>query len=135
MQKNLLNAAITAAQALGQQGGTLQLNDAARSIAVQANFTAGSGGTSVDAYLQTSLDGGITWFDIAEFHFTTSSAIAVYNLSSLTPVTAQYTPTNGALTANTAKDGILGDRFQVKTATVGTYVGATLRIDVCAQER
>lgn len=135
MRATLLNQAITTAIALGQAGGQLQLNDAARSLCAQANFTYGSGGTTVDAYLQTSLDGGATWIDIAEFHFTTASARYVFNLSGLTPVTTEYTPTNGSLSANTAQDGILGPLFQVQLVTVGTYAGTTLRIDVAAQER
>jgi hypothetical protein len=136
MIANLLNAQITTAQALAQQGGQLLLNDAARSLCAQATFTYGSGGTTVDAYLQTSLDGGLTWIDVAEFHFTTASARYVFNLSSLTPVTTEYTPTSGSLAANTAKDGILGKLFQVQTVTTGTYAGSTsLRIDVAAQER
>ena len=47
---------------------------APESLVIQANFTYGSGGTSADAWVQTSLDGGTTWTDIANFHFTTASA-------------------------------------------------------------
>jgi hypothetical protein len=135
MRANLLNQQITAAISLAKAGGQLQLNDAARSLCAEAQFTYGSGGTTVDAYLQTSFDNGNTWVDIAQFHFTTASASAIFNLSSLTPVTTQYTPTNGTLAANTAKDGILGPLFQVQLVTTGTYVGSSLRIDVAAQER
>ncbi|HEX3948216.1 MAG TPA: hypothetical protein VHW95_00030 [Steroidobacteraceae bacterium] len=135
MIAKLLNAQITAAISLAATGGKLQLNDAARSICAQANFTYGSGGATVDAYLQTSVDGGNTWIDIAQFHFTTASARVAFNLSSLTPVTTEYTVTDGALTANTAKDGLLGPLFQVKLASTGTYAGTTLAIDVAAQER
>jgi hypothetical protein len=135
MRATLLKLPITTALTLGQQGGQLQLNDAARSICAQANFTYGSGGTTVDAYLQSSVDGGATWFDIAEFHFTTASALVAFNLSSLTPQTTQVTLKNGTLAANTAQDGLLGPQFQVLVASTGTYVGSTLRIDVAAQER
>jgi hypothetical protein len=135
MRATLLNKQITGALTLAAAGGQLQLNDAARSICAQANFTYGSGGTTVDAYLQTSVDGGNTWFDIAEFHFTTASALVAFNLSSLTPQTAQVTLKNGALAANTAQDGLLGPQFQVLLASTGAYVGTALRIDVAAQER
>jgi hypothetical protein len=136
MRATLANVAITAAQAIAAlPASLLQLVDAPSSIAVQANFTYGSGGTSVDAYLQTSLDGGSTWIDIAQFHFTTASARFAYNLNSQTPVTTEYTPTDGTLTANTAKDGFVGPLYQVKLASTGTYAGNTsLRIDVSAQE-
>ena len=34
-----------------------------RALGFQLNFSYGSGGTSVNAWLQTSLDGGTTWCD------------------------------------------------------------------------
>lgn len=109
-------------------GGALPSN-----LTLQANFTYGSGGTSADAYVQTSLDGGGTWVDVAEFHFTTSSARVLYNLNSSTSVTTQYTATDGTLSANTAKDGLFGSQWRVKYTTVGTYAGSTtLRIDAFA---
>lgn len=135
MQVNLLNQAIGAAQAIAAvPTSLLKLVDAPSSIAVQATFTYGSGGTTVDAYLQTSLDSGATWIDIAQFHFALASARFVYNLNSQTPVTAEYTPTDGTLAANTSKDGIVGPLYQVKLASAGTYAGSNLRIDVSAQE-
>jgi len=98
---------------------------AMETVTLEAIFTYGSGGTSTDAWVQTSLDQGATWIDICNVHYTTSSAKTVYNLSSLTPVTTAYTPTDGTLSANTSKDGILGDRLRVKYTTVGTYAGGT----------
>jgi hypothetical protein len=99
-------------------------------MALQATFTYGSGGTSADAWVQTSFDGGTTWEDVANFHFTTSSARPIYNLSSLTVHTTQVTPTDGTLAANTANDGIFGTQWRVKYTTVGTYAGGTtLRVD------
>jgi hypothetical protein len=101
------------------------------SVTVQCNFTYGSGGTTADAWVQTSLDGGATWVDIANCHFTTSTARFAYNLSSLTPVTTEYTPTDGTLSANTAKDGILGPSYRVKYTTTGTYAtSTTLSVDI-----
>jgi hypothetical protein len=103
----------------------------ARNVAVQANFVYGSGGTTVDAWLQTSFDGGVTWADIAQFRFTTASARKAFNLSSLTPVTTQATPTDGTLAANTAVDGLIGSALRVKYASAGTYAGGTtLSVDV-----
>jgi hypothetical protein len=128
---NLLTLPITTAQAAVTQ--VLSAPGALRNLTIQGNFTYGSGGTSADAYVQTSLDGGTTWVDIANFHFTTSSARFVYNLSAATPKTTQVTPTDGSLTANTALDGILGAKYRVKTVTVGTYAGSTsLSVDVAS---
>jgi hypothetical protein len=136
MQANLANQTITTAQALAVvPGGPFKLVDAPTSLCVQATFTYGSGGTTVNAYVQTTVDNGLTWIDIAQFSFATTSARMVFNLNSQTPVTTQYAATDGTLAANTAKDGVLGPIFQVKLVTTGTYAGGTtLKIDVSAQE-
>jgi hypothetical protein len=142
----LLCSLLTVAPAIGRSLGTIAVTTAVSaqttaalqvskgsvppSISVQCKFTYGSGGTSADAWVQTTLDGS-TWTDIANCHFTTASARVVYNLSSSTPVTTQYVATDGTLSANTAKDGILGTSFRVKYTTVGTYAGSTtLAIDI-----
>jgi hypothetical protein len=126
----LLNATITAAQSAAEQGARLQLNGGARNLTLQANFTYGSSGTTVKAYVQTSIDNGLTWCDIACFAFATTTARKIFNLSGATPVTTQATPSDGSLTDNTSVDGILGPLFRVKTVTTGTYGGSTtLRID------
>ena len=129
MTQLVLKTITTAVSALTsaplQTGGV-----APQALTIQCNFTYGSGGTSADAWVQTSLDGGTTWVDIANFHFTTSSLRAIYNLVAITPVATQYTATDGSLTANTAKDGILGSLYRVKYTTVGTYAGGTtLQVD------
>lgn len=112
-------------------GPPAQLQTAPRNLTVQATFTYGSGGTSADAWLQTSLDGGLTWTDIANFHFTTASARKVVNLSGATPVTSQVTPTDGAMAANTVQDGLIGPDLRVKYASAGTYgAGTALRVDI-----
>lgn len=106
-----------------------------RNLTVQGNLTYGSGGTTIDAWVQTSIDGGTTWTDIANFHFTTAGARFQYNLNSQTPVTTEYTPTDGSLAANTSKDGILGPQYRVKYTTVGTYGGNTsLSIDIACDQ-
>jgi hypothetical protein len=106
-------------------------NGAFRSADVQANFVTGGGGTSVTAFVQTSLDGGNTWADVACFGFTTSSAVKVFNLSTTAAVTSPITPTNGGLTANTAISGIMGNMWRVLLTTTGTYAsGTSLRVDL-----
>ena len=124
----LTAVASTALQVQGQMG--------VESVTVQANFTYGSGGTNATVYIQTSLDGGTTWVDIACWQFTTSSLRQVANLSALTPVTTLYTATDAALTVNTAKDGVIGNLFRTKTTTTGTYAtSTTLRVDLIARGR
>ena len=99
-----------------------------KNLALCAQLTYGSGGTSIDAYVQTSFD-GVTWFDIANFHFTTSALNKAFNLSQGTVNATQITPTaSGTLAANTAVDGFIGGKVRVLLKTVGTYVGTTLAL-------
>ena len=93
------------------------------SLEVQANFTYGAGGTTVTAYIQTSVDLGVTWVDIANFYFTTSTLRRIVNLTNV--AAGPITPTDGALTANTAVTGYLGTLYRVKYVTTGTYSGST----------
>ncbi|MER8540250.1 hypothetical protein NKH17_12425 [Mesorhizobium sp. M1334] len=86
----------------------------------------GSGGTTIRAYLQTSLDGGTTAVDIACVLFQTASETAVLNFSALTPKLTQVVPTDGALADDTAIDGVLGDRLRLKLVSTGTYAGSTV---------
>ena len=95
--------------------------------------TYGSGGTSAEAWVQTSIDGGTTWTDVTNFHFTKAWARFLYNLCSATPVTNEYTPIDGALAPNTSKDGLIGPMWRVKYTSVGNYTDDTmLRVDAYA---
>lgn len=92
-----------------------------------ARMVYGSGGTNVKVYLQTSLDQGTTWFDIACIVFTTTNNDQkVVNLSGLTPKTTPTQVSDASITDNTCLDGVLGDRFRVKIVSTGTYAGSTL---------
>jgi len=99
--------------------------DGLLALAAKIKFNYGSGGTSVAIYLQTSLDFGLTWQDVARFDFTTASAVKDRNFSKLTPQTSDKTPGDAALGAGLSVDGILGDRFRWKAVVVGTYAGTT----------
>jgi hypothetical protein len=91
----------------------------------QVKLAYGSGGTTAKVYIQTSLDQGSTWVDVACATFTTASATKIINLSGLTPKTTAATPSDGALTDDTCVDGILGDRWRAKVTSTGTYAGST----------
>lgn len=98
---------------------------AVRNLLLEAQLAWGSGGTTIDAYVQTSLDGGASWIDIRNFHFATASLNQVVNHSSLTPITTAATPGDGALASNTSVDGIIGDLLRVKYKSAGTYGTST----------
>jgi hypothetical protein len=107
-----------------------QTGEAPNRLTCQCTFTYGSGGTTADVYLQTSFDSGVTWCDVMNFHALTTSLTSVFNLSALTPV-AIFAPQDGAISANTLKDGVVGDRLRVKYKSSGTYAASTsLRVDV-----
>lgn len=105
-------------------------------LALYANFVYAAGGTSADVYVQSSIDGGTTWFDIANFHFLTTTAkkMSTVVIDPATPLTPGSVPGSGALAANTVLNGIIGDRLRALVTTVGTYTGATtLAIDMVAK--
>lgn len=95
---------------------------------VSLRFAYGSAGTTVAAYVQSSADQGSTWHDIAHVAFATGAEHVLLNFSALTPKTTQVVPTDGSLSADTAVDGILGDRLRVKIVVTGTYAGSTLLV-------
>jgi hypothetical protein len=90
---------------------------------ISVNFVYGSGGTTCIVTIETSLDQGTTWTEVARFAFATASEQNQVNLSGLTPVTTVYTP--AALSSDTVKDGIFGDRWRAKVTSTGTYAGNT----------
>jgi len=128
----LLSLPITAA-VTAQASAAIGLRQGRPSgVSIQYNFTYGSGGTNATSWVQTSFDGGATWCDVAQFQFTTASAIRVFNVTANTPQAATaITPTDGTLGSNIATDGLVGPLWRTKTTTTGTYAGGTsLRIDI-----
>ncbi len=89
--------------------------------------------TSVKVYVQTSLDDGSTWYDIACFAFTTASAVKNSNIDGFAQVAAA-TPTTGTLADNACVHGLLGDRLRFVVTSVGTY-GSGTQVTVNYQTR
>ena len=104
-------------------------------LVAPAVFVYGSGGTSADAYVQTSFDGGTTWVDVINFHFLTTTATKISAVTAfIAPASQAFAPGDAALTANTIIQGALGDRVRLKYTTVGTYGGSTtLQVDAIAK--
>ncbi len=120
----LMNETITTAQTASTKTAVAGLARA-RSVALECIFTYGSSGTTAKAWVQTSFDNGTTWVDIACFDHATTSLSRIYNLSAMTPLTTVYTALDGSMSADTCKDGILGDQLRVKFTSTGTYAGTT----------
>jgi hypothetical protein len=119
----LLAATVTAPQTT-TTGLVKQFRVNPTHLSAQAQLVGGSGGTSIDAWLQTSLDGGTGWIDVAQFHVTNTPVVLVVNLSASTPVSS-FTPTDGTLGANTVKDGIIGSKLRAKWSSQGTYTSSS----------
>jgi hypothetical protein len=124
-----INAATTAAVVTSQTdagGDTQAYVDRLQGMlaaSISVNFNYGSGGTSIKVLIETSLDQGTTWTEVWRCALGTASEQNIINLSGLTPLTTPYTP--AALTDDTTKDGIFGDRLRARILTVGTYAGNT----------
>lgn len=94
-------------------------------LVVYAQMKVGTGGSSIKAYVQTSLDGGTTWIDVMSFAFANTAAVKVSAVSVAVALAAAATGVDGALADNTILNGLLGDRVRVKYVTTGTYSGGT----------
>ena len=125
-RRTLISETITTALAAVIRGKTSGLYGM-KSLSVEANFVHGSAGTTVDVWLQTSLDGGSNWIDIAQFAFLTTSLRTVHTivLPAVVANRTNVTPLDGTLGDNLIQDGILGDMIQAKLTTTGTYAGGT----------
>jgi hypothetical protein len=99
-----------------------------QALTIEGEFVYGSGGTTAKAYIQTSLDGGTTWVDIANLAFALATIKKISKVLRVNTLAAAYVPTDGTLTDDTVKDGLLGDQLQVKLIVVGTYAASSLAI-------
>jgi hypothetical protein len=109
--------------------------DGMATLAVQIDFRPGPGGTTVQAYVQTSLDGGNTWLDIAcaAFPSATPAQAERVCLGLEAGVSGAWvTATDGTLPDNTVVDGILGNMLRLKVVSTGTWTNTFLGARVCA---
>ncbi len=102
-----------------------------KALVVEANFTYGSSGTTVDIWIQTSLDGGSTWIDIMQFPFLLASVRQIHTctLGGLVAERTDITPVDGTLGDNLIVDNVLGDMLRAKITTTGTYAATTLSLN------
>jgi hypothetical protein len=92
-----------------------------QNLAIFANFTYGSGGTTCAVVVQTTFD-DVNWIDIARFDFTTASASKVANLSA---ALSKAVTAVAALGSEGVLDGILGAKLRARVTSTGTYAGNT----------
>ncbi len=96
-----------------------------KSLSLLSKFVRAAGGTSTKVYLQTSLDVGVTWVDIACHAFLITTATKATAVKNNIATAAAVTPADGALADDTILDGLIGDRIRVKYIVAGTYSGAS----------
>jgi hypothetical protein len=124
---------------LGLAGGDFSITSAATqtgtpqtglagltALSCQVRMSGGAAGTKINVYIQTSLDQGQTFGDIANIAFANTSGVQWINVSALDKVTTPTAPGDGTLADNTVLDGILGDQLRAKVVSTGTYTGGTL---------
>ena len=109
------------------------------SIEVIAELMGATGG-SLDVYMQTSPDGGLTWFDTIHWPQQSAAGAQAYYNSPLSQAATTSTPVVvgknlvPALAANTVINGSFGDRFRlVMVAGTSTSAGASVVVRVSAQ--
>jgi hypothetical protein len=120
---------ITAVLAASAQTSILNL-DGMQAVSLMAAFAGGAGGTSLTAVVQTTMDGGATWQDVARFDFTTTGQRKIANLDGMTP---KGVVSYAALGADSVLDGYLGNRLRAVVTTVGVYSNTTLLIQAAVR--
>ncbi len=92
-------------------------------VTISARLAYGAGGTTVIAKVQTSLNQGTTWIDVARFDFAMAGAEKIITLNRAA-ITSPYTVID--LAAEGSVNGILGDRLRAIITSTGTYTGSTV---------
>lgn len=118
------SAQITAAAA-NQKLTEVTLGDGLAGLSGFMRF-AGTGGTSVTAWLQMSPDDGTSWFDIYCAKFT-AAGVALFSL--VHGAGANLAATDAALADNTAlNSGVvpLFDKYRLQWTSVGVWASGTL---------
>lgn len=121
---NVLSVTLGSAVANAVSGTITGLDDRVI-VGAGMTFAYGSGGTAGTAYLQTSPDSGVTWFDVAGFSFGTASVKCYATLGQPAFGTATFAATDGALGGGTVAAIPVGERARIKYSNIGTYAGTT----------
>lgn len=109
-------------------------------LQITAELVGATGGT-LDVYLQTSPDGGTSWYDYIHFPQLAAAASAVKYMVNVpqagaTGITVVGKDTTPALAANTVVGGSWGDRLRpLYVAGASTSAGAAVLIQVLGYQR
>ena len=108
-----------------------RIPNAAHWVGMQVNFTyAGADGGQLDVYLQTSLDEGRTWMDIANIHCLQANLRAITVASStITLGAATWDAEDLAIADDTCRVGLIGDLHRVVVVPTDNYATSRLVVD------
>lgn len=95
--------------------------DGEETVTLIAEVIGFTGGTSIDLLAQTSFDDGVTWYDIALFHFT-AAGMKYVNVSRKFGADVQA---YAALTEEGANAGLLGTMLRAVVSSVGVFSSTT----------
>lgn len=129
---------ITSAQSLATRGKVHRLPDNCKGLLAECVFVDGGGGTTIDVNIQTGFDaiGGTNvnrepqvWVTIMTFAFLVTAGRKILKVRAGTAIVAAVAEAAGAISDDTAIDGIIGTHVRAQIVTSGTYTGTT-SIDV-----
>lgn len=105
-------------------------------FSIQAFLQFGTaGGTSIDAFLQTTFDDGLTWQDVANLQVLAANVKRVAAVNKYIAAAAGLVASDGALAVNTVVNGLFGIKWRVKLVVVGAYhIDNIYRLHVDAQK-
>lgn len=101
-------------------------------VDLQVAFVYGSGGSACVVVVETSLDQGDSWIEIARFDFAMTTVTKVANLSGLL---SKGITTVAALSSEGVLDSVLGDRLRASVTSTGTAYGTGTSVSVRAVPR
>lgn len=89
---------------------------------VFADFDYGSGGATCVVVVETSIDQGDNWIEVARLDFATADDKKTVCITAAQPALPSSVQ---ALSSEGVVDGVLGDRLRAKVTSTGTYAGGT----------
>lgn len=117
-------AALTITSALSSQQQTeITGLEGMSLVTLEADFSGGTGGSTLTVLIRTRLGSGGTWREIARFDFTTADTKRCS-----VPSEAGGVVSMGALAANSILRGFLGTELQAVVSSTGTYTNSTLTV-------
>lgn len=130
----LFTGAITTALTAAAQTAITSL-DGMLAVTFEAEVVGWTGGSSIQGLIQTSLDGGTTWLDVANFYFTgAGKKFATMSGTAETPSGSAVSTYSALTSSSDGKNvGLIGPQYRGVVTTVGTFSNTTLAMRLVAR--